>query len=41
MTCVRKIGNLQTDKLFSFLIRYILREKERIKKIKIDENSGV
>jgi hypothetical protein len=28
ITCVRIIGNLQTDMLLSFLIRYILREQK-------------
>ena len=31
ITCVRNVANLQTHKLFSFLIRYSLCERERIK----------
>jgi hypothetical protein len=46
IACVRNITNLQTDTLFFFLIRYILREQERIKrnkykKIKEEGNAAV
>jgi len=33
ITCVGNVDNLQTHKLFSFLIRYSLCERERINKI--------